>query len=103
VRDFVETFDGFVHQPKNTLPLIKEIWAFVSVDPDDGNEGMVARDFGKYLTPLIAADKERLKEMWPHARYIANRFNVKVRLVKLTTREVVVEDVMRGNCPDKGE
>lgn len=32
--------DGWLVQPKNTLPAINEMWAFVSVDPRDGNDAL---------------------------------------------------------------
>jgi hypothetical protein len=31
-----------VLMPKNEMPRIDAIWAFVSVDPDDGNEGVLS-------------------------------------------------------------
>jgi hypothetical protein len=57
--------DPLLIQPKNTLPRINEVWAFVSVDPKDGNEGVMATTTGRYWLPLIGADGERIKSLRP--------------------------------------
>jgi hypothetical protein len=82
-----------VHTPKNTMPRIDAIWAFLSVDPEDGNEGVLS---GPLLgpgsqVPLIAADEARLESLWPIARHIARAAGWHCRLVKFHTREVVAE------------
>jgi hypothetical protein len=82
---------GFVHQPKNTMPQIDEIYAFVSVDASDGNEGVCAVNLGGVLMPLIAADPARLEALRPHAKQIAQMLGQKIRLVKFTTRQVIEE------------
>jgi len=76
---------------KNTLPRIDVIWAFVSVDPEDGNEGVLSAALlgpGSQV-PLIAADEARLNSLWPIARAIAKITGLRCRLVKFHTREVV--------------
>jgi hypothetical protein len=82
-----------IYAPKNTMPRIDAIWAFVSVDPDDGNEGVLSAPLlgpGTQV-PLIAADEARLKSLWPIARMIASRSGMRCQLVKFHTREVVEE------------
>lgn len=79
-------------QPPNTLPSIECLYAFVSVDPEDGNEGLVGAPFGGMpLMPMIAADEKRLEQLIPTAEFIAKKFNMKIRLIKLSHREVIKE------------
>lgn len=79
-------------QPKNTLPSIECLYAFVSVDAKDGNEGLIAAPFGEApIMPMIAADEKRLEQLIPIAEIIAARFNTKIRLIKLSHREVIKE------------
>jgi hypothetical protein len=78
-------------QPKNTMPRIESIWAFVSVDQEDGNEGVAAASFGGVLMPLIAADEKRLAMILPIAEHIKATTGIKLKLVKFTTREEVAE------------
>jgi hypothetical protein len=82
--------DLFV-QPKNTMPRIESIWAFVSVDPIDGNEGVCAAPLTGVMLPMIAADKDRLEILIPMAEYIVAQTGIKIKLVKFTTREEVHE------------
>lgn len=82
----------FVHMPKNTI-FINEIWAFVSVDPEDGYEGVI---WGPLMgpgsmVPLIAADVKRLDSLWPVARKIAALTGRKCKLVKFWNREEIEE------------
>jgi hypothetical protein len=77
--------------PKNTMPRIDAIWAFVSVDPEDGNEGVCAAPLlgPGSMVPLIAADEARLKSITPIAEHIAKASGMVIRLVKFTNREVI--------------
>jgi hypothetical protein len=82
-----------VVMPKNEMPRIDAIWAFLSVDPDDGNEGVLS---GPLLgpdtqVPLIAADEKRIESLWPWANAIAKATGRRCRLVKFHQREVVRE------------
>lgn len=88
--DFKALADGtLLHKPKNTLLRIDAIYAFVSVD-DDGTEGVCAMTTpGLGLTPLIAADETRLKQLIPLAESLARTSGMKIRLIKLTTREEI--------------
>jgi len=77
-------------QPKNTLPQIDHVYLFVSVDAVDGNEGVCAAPApGVGCMPLIAADEKRLEQLIPMAKQIALLGNVKIRLIKLSKREVI--------------
>jgi hypothetical protein len=83
--------DPLLIQPKNTMPRIDAIWAFLSVDEKDGNEGVTAATMGTSLVPLIAADEKRLASLRPLAQNMAERFGMKIRLVKFHVREVIEE------------
>lgn len=85
--------DPLLVQPKNTMPRIDAIWAFVSVDPRDGNEGVLAAALmgPGSLVPLIAADEARLIELEPVAQRIATASGIGARLVRFHGREVVRE------------
>jgi hypothetical protein len=80
-----------IHAPKNEMPRIDCIWAFLSVDDADGNEGVCAVHFPGLpgLTPLIAADQKRLDMITPWAENLARETGRVLRLVKFTNREVV--------------
>jgi hypothetical protein len=78
-----------VHAPKNEMPRIDCIWAFLSVDEEDGNEGVCAAPLNGSLMPLIAADEKRLASLWPVAEEIARLTGRVIRLVKFHNREVV--------------
>lgn len=77
---------------------IGEIHAFISVDPVDGDEGVISIERqrpGKspVLLPLIAADPKRLMECDLWAREIAQEQNIMVKHVKFTSRVDVKEIV----------
>jgi hypothetical protein len=79
-------------QPKNTLPSIEEVFMFVSVDAEDGNEGVIGAPMDPMnCVPLIAADKKRLESLTPIAEKLAKFGNVKIRLIRLSHREVIRE------------
>jgi hypothetical protein len=81
-----------VYAPKNTI-FINEIWAFVSVDPEDGYEGVLSAPLmgpGSQV-PLIAADVKRLEGLWPIARKMAAITGRKCKLVRFHNREEIEE------------
>lgn len=73
-----------VHAPPNKLLRIDEVYLFVSVDQH--GEGVCAAPL-----PLIAADKERLASIIPVARMLAKRSGRKIKLIKFTMREELME------------
>jgi hypothetical protein len=79
-----------IRVPKNTLPRVDCIWAFLSVD-EDGNESVCAAPMlgPGSLVPLIAADKAMLDSLWPIARELARVTGRIIRLVKFSEREVL--------------
>jgi hypothetical protein len=83
--------DPYLIQPKNTMPKIESIWAFVSMDPLDGNEGVCAFQVGQHMMPMIAADPKRLEQLTPLAESLALRTGMKIKLVRFHSREEVKE------------
>jgi hypothetical protein len=74
-------------QPKNTLPKIEQLWAIVSVDAEDGNEGVCAAMIGGVVMPLIAADQKRLDQLLPIAKQVSADTGTRFRLVRFSNRE----------------
>jgi hypothetical protein len=79
-----------VHSPKNTIR-IDTIWAFVSVDPEDNTEGVIAGPLmgPGSIVPFIAADEARLASLRPLAQKLAKQLGRPVRLLKFSVREVI--------------
>lgn len=77
---------GLYRQEKNTMPRIEGLYAFVSVDAADGNEGVMAVQIGDSWMPLIAADPERLKALRPLAEDVVKITRKAARLVRFTGR-----------------
>lgn len=80
---------GLFRQPKNTMPQIGSIWAVLSVDEADGNEGVCSIRVGDSWMPLIAADEKRLAIIRREGAALARVTGKKLRLVKFTAREEV--------------
>lgn len=78
---------AIVHNPKNYLEKITEIWAFLSVD--DGGEGIIGANIDNTFMPFVCADLSRVKSLKPMALDIAKMGNKKVKLVKFSTREEI--------------
>jgi len=84
-------------QPKNTLPKITDIYAFVSVDAEDGNEGLVGAPMGPVgCMPLVAADEKRLEQLIPIAQWVSDQTGIKIKLIKLTQRVELREITPNG-------
>jgi hypothetical protein len=81
--------EGVFRQPKNSMPEIKSLYLFLSVDPDDGNEGVCAAPLGNlaFPIPMIAADEIRLGQLRPLAQQLATELQMRIKLVKLSVRE----------------
>jgi ribosomal protein S27AE len=86
------------------MPRIKTVWAFVVVDPKDGNEGIISMTSATGLTmPLIASDRVRLDSLRPYAQRVANKLGVPVQLVEFQTRvELETLEPRDRICPKCG-
>jgi hypothetical protein len=71
---------------------INHVWAFVSIDDDD-EEGVCAAAIGPEGSwlPLIGSDEERIKDLVPVAEQIAATTGMRIKLIKLTEREDIME------------
>lgn len=78
-----------VQQPPNTMPEIKSLYAFVAVDPEDGNEGVMSVTVHGMVMPLIAADEDRLASIRPIAAASARASGRTVKLVQFTERKEI--------------
>lgn len=82
------------HRPKNELKEIFEIYCFVS--SDESGEGVIGHsgidEYGRdIMMPLVCADKARMESLKPLAKKMAKDAGIKVKLIKLTQREVLEE------------
>lgn len=68
---------------------IESIHAYVAVDPEDGDEGIMAFGSALGMMPMIAADKHRLDELRPTAEAMAKQLGIEVRLVRFDQRTTV--------------
>ncbi len=77
----------------NYLEKITEVYVFVSVD--ENGEGIIGQTMDinnqNVFMPFVCADKARLESMRPLAQQIAKENDIKIRLIKLTNREVIEE------------
>jgi hypothetical protein len=78
-------------QPRASMPRIESVWAFVSVDPEDDNEGICSMMWGGSLLPMIASDKTRVEQLKPIARDLKHYTGMRIKLVKFTVREEIEE------------
>lgn len=71
------------------MPKIEHMWAYLSVDPTDGNEGVIGMTTPAGWMPFVCADMDRVKSLRPFAEEIAKYRKMTVRLAKFTVREDV--------------
>lgn len=91
-----DCINGVVYTPKNEMPRIDTLWAFLSVDPRDGNEGVCAAPalFGGHavgMAPMIAADEARVESLRNVARALAAQSGMSIKLVRFDVRTEVEE------------
>jgi hypothetical protein len=68
---------------------IDELYIFVSCD--EAGEGICSARLHEMVVPLVAPDVNRLQSLIPIAREAARNSNTKVKLLKFTVREEVME------------
>lgn len=73
---------------------IATMWAYVAVDPVDGDEGLCAVNVAGTWIPLCAADVKRLEALRPHVVQLARDSHREIRLIKLVNR-IDVETIGR--------
>lgn len=65
---------------------IGAVWAFLAVDPDDGDEGVVGMATPAGWIPFVAADERRLVDLREHAVAIARATGRSIELVRFDVR-----------------
>lgn len=73
--------------------IIKEIWAFISTEPETGEEGVIGSKIGDSWFPLVAADPKRVNFFFPFAQSIAQTAGVKVSLKKFSNVTIEIENI----------
>lgn len=77
---------------------ITELWAWVSVDPEDGDEGIPAfLDIHGAWMPMIMADRDRIKGLRKQAEQMAKLTPNPLQLRKFSV--MTVEDEIPGTKP----
>jgi hypothetical protein len=71
---------------KNHLK-IEELWAWVSVDAKDQNEGIITVGSPMGPLPMVGADKDRMLSMRQIAEQAAKNAGIEVKLLRFSTRE----------------
>ncbi len=66
---------------------INELFAFISIDEDSEDEGIIASKFGDVWMPLVGADQKRVDSLRPIAKQIAKATGKHVILAKFTHRK----------------
>jgi hypothetical protein len=85
-----------LHFPPNQLLRIDEVYLFVS--SDETGEGVCAAPLlgPGTVVPLVAADKARMESLLPWARKLARASGKKIKLIKFTTRDELMEIIPDG-------
>jgi hypothetical protein len=90
--------------PPNELPQIDEIWIAVSVD--DNGEGICARTTTiqdmPVLMPLITSNERNVEALKQQAIRHGVATNSRMRIIKLSLREIVAEYDAQGNVVEAG-
>lgn len=61
---------------------ITKLWAFIAVDPNDGDEGLPAMNVKGQWIPMVAADEKRIESLRELAAEMAKSSGSKIRLVR---------------------
>ncbi len=68
---------------------IDELFAYVTVDPEDDIEGVVSAVSPLGMVPLIGADPERMLSYKPLAKEMSEVTGQEIRLVRFTSRQEI--------------
>jgi hypothetical protein len=70
---------------------ITTLTAWVCLDPENGDEGIIGMLTPEGWLPLVAADETRMRQCETVARKTAKDLGVSVRLVQFSVREDLLE------------
>jgi hypothetical protein len=68
------------------MPKIDVLYAYISVDKDENDEGVIAIISQGQLVPLIGADLKRMESYRPYAEILSKKNGKKIRFVKFEKR-----------------
>ena len=71
------------------MPRIEQMFAFISSDEDEDDEGVIGMSIGGVMMPLVGADIERANDYRTHAQSVATISGKVVRLVHFSQRTEV--------------
>jgi hypothetical protein len=71
---------------------IETVTAFISV-AHDGEEGVLGATIGNTIVPLICADPERVKSMFPIAQRISRETGIPYRVIQLSVRTDITDEI----------
>lgn len=83
--------DDALDKPGSPGFRIKDMHAFIAIDPRDDSEGIVSRIDGRtgLHEPLIGADQARIESHRPYAEEVARATGTPIKLVRFSVREDV--------------
>ena len=77
--------------------VIKKIWAFVAIDPEDGDEGIIGLNIPgtrSLSIPAIGADWTRVREIYGVVeQQMRHHKDIQWRVIELSTRRDVTDEV----------
>jgi hypothetical protein len=73
--------------------VITKVTAFVAIDPQNGDEGIIGFKSLDGWMPLICADEERIKHMLPIAEEIRAATGKDYKIIQFSIREDVTDEV----------
>jgi len=64
--------------------VIKELFAFTTVDPKDGDEGVLGFHGGEGWMPMVGADMTRVDQLKPIADRVSKELGLSYRIKRFT-------------------
>jgi hypothetical protein len=77
---------------------ITKLVAYVAVD-HDGSEGIISMRMGDFMAPMIGADTERIRSLYPIALGIANIEGLKFKVLEFELARDVTEETKQEYDP----
>lgn len=92
----VYSYPHAVTRPPNHLPSVTEVYAYVSVDPGTGNEGIVSAKLGDSWRPFVFADIHVARKFSETAKRLARDTGTHIRLIRLSSRAVITNNILEA-------
>lgn len=80
---------------------IVKLTAFVAIDADSGDEGVIGVQASNGWVPFICADEARIKSILPVAERICAAAGEDYRIIQFAVREDVTEEIKRQFMPSE--